>query len=116
MDLFVNLLKKLWKKFKNQIFRSKASTVNDALFDGFNNNSGKIVIQTVNGDLINNHTAKASPQLDFDSVYHCYFLKSERVCSVCAPNIISKLKKRSLGHISHFHCETCGKDYHKKED
>ncbi|AUH74265.1 hypothetical protein [Legionella sainthelensi] len=104
----------LWQKIKNKIISSKASTVNNTSFDGFNNNSGKIVVHT--GDQINNYRTKASPQLDFDPVYKCYFFKGERVCSVCAPDLISVLKMRSLGSMSHFHCETCGKDFHKKGD
>lgn len=44
MEFFMELLKKLWKKLKNQLISNRASTVNNTSFDGFNN-SGKVVVQ-----------------------------------------------------------------------
>ncbi len=116
MEFFKSLLKTLLKKLKNLLFSNRASNVINTSIDGFQNNIGKVFIQAGSGNQTNNYTEVVSPQLDFDPAYRCHFFNGERVCSVCAPAIISELKEGSLGHIPHFRCETCGKVYYKKND
>lgn len=115
MEFLIEQLKKLWGKLKNQFFNNRASTVYDTSFNG-SNNSGNITFQNGSGNYITYYSGQTTPQFDHDPEYHCYFFKGERVCSACAPDTISKLTKRSLGFMNHFHCDECGKDYHKQYD